>query len=132
MAATLAPLAGRDPDKFDSNLVFYNADYFKSRLYAAIAAAETPVEWVIIDAAPVNIVELTALQMIDELREELANRGIVLVAARVKRSALRFFKPRWANVRRKERSNYVFTTLKAAIRAFHKREKQAQATATSG
>ena len=106
--------------RFDANLVFYNADYFKSRVNAAIAASETPVKWVVIDAAPVNVVDLTALQMIDDLREELEDRGIVMVAARVKRSALRFFRQRWAVARRKERRKYVFATLKSAIRAFHK------------
>lgn len=111
--------------RFDANLVFYNADYFKARVHAATAAAETPVEWIIVDAAPINIVDLTALQKIDELREELAARGIVLAAARVKQSVMRFFKPRWAARRREERSEYVFTTLKAAIYAFEKRNRPA-------
>jgi high affinity sulfate transporter 1 len=110
--------------RFDSNLVFYNADYFKARVHAAIAASDTPIEWVIVDASPINIVDLTALQKIDELREELEAQGIVLVAARIKRSVFRFFKPHWSHTRREERRKYTFYTLKAAISAFRKRSKQ--------
>ena len=82
------------------------------------------VEWVIIDAAPINIVDLTALQQIDELGEELEARGMTPAAARVMRSMLRYFKPHWADTHREERRQYVFYTLKAAIRAFHKRGKR--------
>jgi len=110
--------------RFDSNLVFYNADYFKARVHAAIAASDTPIEWVIVDASPINIVDLTALQKIDELREELEAQGIVLVAARIKSSVFRFFKPRWSHMRREDRKKYTFHTLKAAISAFRKRRKQ--------
>ena len=110
--------------RFDANLVFYNADYFKARVNDAIAASDTPIEWVIVDASPINIVDLTALQKIDELREELEARGIVLVAARIKRSVFRFFKPRWSHMRREERKKHTFHTLKAAISAFRKRNKQ--------
>ncbi len=111
--------------RFEANLVFYNADYFKARMNAAIAASTTPVKWVIVDASPVNIIDLTALQKVDELREELAARGITFVAARVKLSLLRFFKPDWAKTRREgDQGTHTFPTLKAAIQAFEKRGKK--------
>jgi MFS superfamily sulfate permease-like transporter len=40
--------------RFNADLVFFNVDYFKSRLLAAVAASEAPVEWVVIDASPIE------------------------------------------------------------------------------
>ena len=70
--------------RFEANLVFFNVDYFGERLRAAIAAARTPVEWVVVDASPINWIDATALQRLDELRSELAARGITLGIARAK------------------------------------------------
>ena len=110
--------------RFESNLVFYNADFFKTRVQAVIAASETPVEWVIVDASPINIVDLTALQKVDELRDELAARGIVFAVARAKRSPLRFFQADWATKRREQHEMHRFPTLKSAMNAFQKRDKK--------
>jgi sulfate permease, SulP family len=57
--------------RLQGNLVFFNADYFKENLLASIATSKTPVEWVVVDASPVNIVDATALQKLDEIRTEL-------------------------------------------------------------
>ena len=76
--------------RFDVNVVFFNADYFRNRVRAAIAAAETPVEWVVVDASSINVVDITALQKVDELREELSAQGIVFASAHVKRSLSKF------------------------------------------
>ncbi|MDX2424334.1 MAG: sulfate permease, partial [Amphritea sp.] len=78
--------------RFDSNMVFYNADYFRDRVRAAIAAADTPVEWIVVDASSVNVMDITALQKVDELREELSAQGIVFAIARAKPSLFKFFK----------------------------------------
>jgi len=107
--------------RFDGNVVFYNADYFKERVLTVIAAAETPVEWVVFDASSVNVVDATAVKKFDDLRVELAARGIVLAVARDKRTLERFFQSKWINVRRELNKDHNFHTLKSAIRAFNKR-----------
>ncbi len=109
--------------RFDSNVVFYNADFFKARVHAIVAASETPVEWVVVDASSVNIVDLTALQKIDELEQELAARGIVFAIARAKQSPMRFFKQDWAARHRDQYGEHTFPTIKSAINAFQKRGK---------
>ena len=110
--------------RFDSDLLFYNVDYFCQRLLKAVDAAETPVEWVLVDASPVNIIDVTAVQKIDELREELAARGIVLARARAKQSLARFFSGDWAKMRAEQDRAYNFPTVRAGLIAFHKRHKQ--------
>jgi high affinity sulfate transporter 1 len=109
--------------RFESNLVFYNADFFKSRVRAAIAAQKTPVEWVVIDASPFNVVDVSALNKLDELRSELEVEGVSLYFARVKRHLERFFNPKFAKDRRKLAKKYRFQTLKPAIRAYLKYQK---------
>ena len=107
--------------RFDANLVFYNADFFRAQIRAAVAASKTPVEWVVVDASPINIIDLTAVQKFDELREELTAQGIVLATARVKRSLARYFSPDWASKRREQYADVTFPTLKSAVNAFQKR-----------
>ncbi len=109
--------------RFDSDLVFFNADYFKQRVNAAIAAAKTPIEWVVVDASPINVIDVTAIQKIDELREELAAQGVVLAHARAKSNLSRFFHSAWATKRLDAQMGQEFPTLKAAVRAFRKRPR---------
>ncbi len=109
--------------RFDSNIIFYNADHFKARVRAAIAAQSTPVEWVVIDASPVNIVDVTGLRKIDELRAELAKDGVSLYFSRVKRHLESFFTADFAKERRKAAKKYRFQTLKPAINAYLKHQK---------
>ena len=109
--------------RFESNLVFFNADYFKSRIRDVIFAQKTPVEWVVIDASPINVVDVSALNQLDELRSELADEGIQVYYARVKRNLERFFNPKYAKGRRKLSKKYRFQTLNPAIRAYLKYQK---------
>ena len=123
----IIPRRGRSPGlliyRFESNVIFFNADYFKRRVRAAIAAQETPVERIVIDASPFNVIHVTALRQLDELRHELAAEGVSLYYARVKRHLERFFNPRFAEERRKTAKHYRFQTLKPAIRAYLKYQK---------
>ena len=114
--------------RFDANLVFFNADYFRDRVRAAIAAAKTPVEWVVIDASSINVIDITALQKFDELREELSAQGIVLASARVKHSLSRFFSHGWIVKHRERHAEYRFHTVKSAVRAFNNRVEKAVST----
>jgi high affinity sulfate transporter 1 len=111
--------------RFEANLVFFNIDYFGERLRAAIAASKTPVEWIIVDASPINWIDATALQRLDELRDELAARGIMFGVARAKRSLNRAFNPSWAARRLPAMGFRRFPTLKTAVHAFERHKEGA-------
>jgi high affinity sulfate transporter 1 len=113
--------------RFEADLVFFNIDYFAERLRAAIAASATPVEWAIIDASPINWIDATAVQRLDELQSELAARGITLGVARAKLSLGRAFDPDWVSQRLAATGLHRFPTLKAAVNAFNKQELGADA-----
>jgi MFS superfamily sulfate permease-like transporter len=104
--------------RFEASLVFFNIDYFSERLRAAIVGSRTRVEWVIVDASPINWIDATALQRLDELHRELAEQGITLGVAHAKLSLGRAFDPSWVTRRLTATGLRRFPTLKAAVRAF--------------
>ena len=109
--------------RFHADLVFFNVDYFKARLLAAIAACETPVEWVVFDASPINVIDSTALKQVEQLIDELAARGIVFAAARRKHAVKRLFEASWVDVRRELADEHNYPTLTSAVDAFHARSR---------
>jgi SulP family sulfate permease len=117
--------------RFEANLVFFNIDYFSERLGAAIEASKTPVEWVIVDASPINWIDATAVQHLDDLQSELAAQGITLGVARAKLSLGRAFDRSWVSQRLAATGLRRFPTPKAAVNAFNKHKRGAVADPTA-
>jgi MFS superfamily sulfate permease-like transporter len=110
--------------RFNADLVFFNADFFKARLLATIAASETPVEWVVVDASPINVIDSTALKQVEQLIDELAARGIVFAIARRKHTVRRLFEASWVDVRRELTDEHNYPTLTSAVNAFNTRSER--------
>ena len=110
--------------QFSVNIVFFNADHFKARVLGAIAASDTSVEWVVVDASPINYVDFTAVQTIDELGAELQSCGIKLIMANEKRHLLRYFERGWVQQREESLSGHYFPTIKSAVKAFEDPKRQ--------
>ncbi|MEV7623823.1 sulfate permease [Actinoplanes sp. NPDC089786] len=70
--------------RYDSPLFFANAENFRQRALAAVAAETEPVRWFVLNAEANVEVDSTALDALDRLRAELTARGIVFGLARVK------------------------------------------------
>jgi high affinity sulfate transporter 1 len=104
--------------RFDMSVVFFNADYFKSRVMEAIAQSSTPVKWFVLDARPINHADITAVYKIDEVRAELQARGIVFAIAGPKRMLLN--KLDLGGVLERLGRERVFFTVKSAVRAFER------------
>jgi MFS superfamily sulfate permease-like transporter len=117
--------------RFEGNLVFFNADAFCAQLEATIAAQATPVKWVVLDLAPVSLIDATALMRFDELRESLAARGVTLGAARVRRNLTRSFDTSWARARVASHPTLRFETIDEAIDAFGARSDSAEAASSA-
>ncbi|HVQ48699.1 MAG TPA: STAS domain-containing protein, partial [Mycobacterium sp.] len=78
------PVPGLVVYRYDSPLFFANAEDFRRRALAAVDAAEAPVRWLLLNAEANVEIDITAIDALDSLREELTGRGIVLAMARVK------------------------------------------------
>ncbi|MFA9441513.1 SulP family inorganic anion transporter [Uliginosibacterium sp. sgz301328] len=64
--------------RFVAPLIFFNAPYFRQRVEELIAEAEVPVRWVMIDGYTISHVDLTGAQLLSDMADELARRGITM------------------------------------------------------
>ena len=118
--------------RFNSSLVFFNADTFRDRLRGMIEAAAEPVQWVIVDASPFNVMDATAFGKVDELREELSGQGIVLNFAGPRGDLMRFFKTSWLEKRNEDVESFNYPTINAAVTVFQSRQMTGQALSGGG
>ena len=109
--------------QFNANIVFFNADRFKARVLDAVAASQTPVEWVVLDASPVNYIDVTGINKLDELREELALRDVRIVTATVRDHIGRYFDKSWVEKRKERYSSHRFPTINSAVKAFRESKR---------
>jgi high affinity sulfate transporter 1 len=70
--------------RFDAALLFFNADYFKSRVRAVTAQTRQPLRFFIFDMESVNAIDITGLDALEDTRSELTSRGVAFGVARVK------------------------------------------------
>lgn len=110
--------------QFNAPLVFYNADYFKRRAREVVANAQTPVQWLVLDASAINYMDVTALQTVYELVEELATRGVRTVVVNLKSHVMRPFRREWVRERLGRHAGDIFPTIKVAIKAFEQAKRQ--------
>jgi sulfate permease, SulP family len=105
--------------RYDAPLFFANAENFRERALAAVDDSPVPVEWFVLNAEANVEVDLTALDILDQLRSELASRGIVFAMARVKqdlRDALEA-----AGLVDKIGEDRIFMTLPTAVEGYRSR-----------
>ena len=63
---------------------FANGETFRRRVLQFVAAADTPVRWVVVAGEPITDVDTTAQDSLKELIRKLHERGIVFAMAEVK------------------------------------------------
>lgn len=104
--------------RYDSPLCFANAEDFRTRALAAVAGAEHPVAWFVINAEAFTDIDFTALGALEAVRRELADRGIVVGLARLKHELYELLEPSGFIERVGE--EHVFPTLPTAVEAFER------------
>ena len=109
-------VAGLQMYRFGGPITFFNAAYFKERALAAANSAGPALRWLVLDAIPITSVDVTGLDALEEVRRELAERGITLVVAGRKTEFLTWL--RRIGLNRAEDDQFVFPTLHQAVRAF--------------
>jgi len=70
--------------RFDAALLFFNADYFKRRVHEVVASSESPLRMFVFDMEAINVIDVTGLEAMEEIRAELASKGIKFAVARAK------------------------------------------------
>jgi high affinity sulfate transporter 1 len=70
--------------RWDAPLFFANAELFRDRVLNAVATSPTPVRWLVVVAAPVTSVDITAADILGELNETLHTARIEFCWAEMK------------------------------------------------
>lgn len=70
--------------RFESSLVFFNADYFSDRVRTLINKSPVTTRYFLLDAEAVPFVDVSGVYTLDSLRSELAEQEIVLGIARAR------------------------------------------------
>jgi high affinity sulfate transporter 1 len=102
--------------RYDSPLFFANAADFKRRALESVDQAKTPVEWFLMNAEANVEVDITSMDALEQLRDELGHRDIVFAMARVKQD-LRDDLEAHGFVQRLGEDR-VFMTLPTAVKAY--------------
>ena len=110
--------------RFEADLLFFNADYFDSCLRALLAAADGPVQWIVIDASPITWTDATALERLERLDRDLAAQGATLAVAGVRRSLRRAFDAGWTADWLRKTGILEFRTVGLAQEAFMRRRSR--------
>jgi high affinity sulfate transporter 1 len=71
--------------RFDASLLFFNSDYFKRRVRQTVVRSEPMPRHFIFDMEAINAIDVTGVEGLEEVRSELAFKGIDFLVARVKR-----------------------------------------------
>ena len=106
--------------RYDAPLCFANAEDFRRRAMAAVESDHAPVEWFVLNAEANVEVDLTALDALDKLREDLSHKGITFAMARVKQDLRDSLAA--AGLLTKIGEDRIFMTLPTAVAAFEKRQ----------
>jgi MFS superfamily sulfate permease-like transporter len=104
--------------RFNGPVVFFNAAYFKREALAAADREGPGLRWFVIDMLPMTHLDITGLDTLLQLQDELARRGAKMVAAARRGEALEWLRARGLDTTLADA--YHFPTLRAAYRAYRK------------
>jgi high affinity sulfate transporter 1 len=111
-------LAGLVIFRFDAPLIFANARVFRDQI-RRLVRDDPPPRWILVAAEPITDVDTTAADMLEDLDEELNERGISLVFAEMK-SPVREKINRYELTRTINPAHF-FPTLEDAVAAYRAR-----------
>ena len=113
--------------RFESALVFFNADYFKDRSRKVVKEASTKTNMFILDTEAMPMLDVTGADALEELRTEFAKSGIVMAIARSK-GRFRVMLERSGVAERIGKEN-IFPSVHTAAESFLRARPQSKAKA---
>ena len=105
--------------RYDAPLFFANAENFKNRALQAIASETAPVEWFVVNTEAIVEIDITAADILEELREELAKKRIIFGLTRVKQDL--YPQLRKSGLVDRIGAEHIYLTIHEAIAAFETR-----------
>ncbi len=105
--------------RYDAPLCFANAEDFKTRALKAIEDEVIPVEWFVLNTEAIVEIDITAVDILEELMDELSDRGITFAMARVKQDL--YMQMKRSQIFDKLNPDDLYMTLHSAIAGFERR-----------
>lgn len=102
--------------RFNGPVVFFNADYFKRVVLATVDRAGEQLRWFAIDMIPITQFDITGIDAIVDLEQDLSRRGIALVLAGRRAETAQYFQSR--NLPPPVPADRHFTTILKAQHAY--------------
>jgi sulfate permease, SulP family len=102
--------------RFDAPIFFPNAIYFRDQVLELVERTVPKPRWLMLNAEAVTYVDATAVDMLLELRQALADDGVLLTVARAKGMLRDVFDS--TGVTRAVGSENFFPTVRAGVAAF--------------
>jgi high affinity sulfate transporter 1 len=120
MSEDAQPVPGMIIYRFDAPLLFFNADYFKSRILSLVDDASPRPRWFVLNAEAISQLDTTGTQALSDLIGELRARGVQMVVARPKLYMRKYGKP--MRMGEKIGEDNIFFSVRAAVDAIRQRE----------
>lgn len=114
------PIPGVMLYRFEAPLLFFNAEYFKSRVLSLVDGADPKPRWLVLSADAISQMDSTGAIALDDLYEKLRERGVQLVIARPKLYMRRYGQP--LGLGRKIGAENIFLSLREAVDAIARRD----------
>jgi high affinity sulfate transporter 1 len=121
------PVPGVIIYRFDAPLLFFNADYFKSRILSLVDGTTPPPRWFVLNAESINQLDTTGTQALYELIDELRARGTQLIVARPKLYMRKYGQP--IGMSEKLGADNIFFSVRTAVQAIQQRNAGAEDSA---
>ena len=102
--------------RFNAPLVFFNADHFLEQSRRAVAEANPKPQWFVVDAIPMDRIDISGVNALQQLNQFLASKGIRLVLAGRRTELLQGLNAMGMDSNTIE--PWLFPTLHQAVRAF--------------
>ena len=102
--------------RYDSPLFFANAENFKRRALDAVRTAQPPAQWFVLNVEAVVEIDVTGVDALEEVREELEAAGVVFALARVKQDLAVDLDA--AGLTARVGADRIFFTLPTAVHAY--------------
>jgi MFS superfamily sulfate permease-like transporter len=102
--------------RFQAELFFANANYFRDQIRSVIGEAEAPVKAVLVDASSISHIDTTGTDMLTALLAELAESDIEFLVARVRGPTRDIL--RRSGLEETLGSDRIYPTVRAAVAAY--------------
>ena len=102
--------------RYDSPLFFANAEHFSRQCLTAVAEAEPPARWFLLNMEGNTEVDITGLDALEDVRSSCAAEGVVLALVRVKHDVLDDLSSH--GVAERIGYGHIYATLPTAVAAY--------------